>query len=824
VGGGTVLLQGTQAANVVEVGAGVLRFGASERISDAATLSLSNNGTIDLGAFSETIGTYSQNSGSITNGTLNAASYHLGGGTVGATLGAGGVATVTGAVTLSGLVNGTLNVNSGGTLTLASANRIANNSAVTVDGGTLAMGGFDETLGPLALANGGTLSGSGTINASSYAVTDGSISAALGGSAALVKSGTGTATLAGNNINYNGTIDVRAGVLVAAHSNALGGNAIILTNGGIRAASGVSVVNGFTIGAPGSSITNFTTNSFMAYWNFGTNAGNAAVTSVTGTGLTFGSVTNGNSLAATLLTNSSASTTNSYAGASGQFNAGANVRGGVFSNGSTHFSFNVTANDGYTFSLTNISFGSRSTGSGPSSLALHSSQDDYSAAMFSNAVSTNSSWLLVAPNIAATGPTNGTVTYRVYGFGGTGGSSSANWRIDDLTLRGISVTSGVSDVSALGSGSLGIHGAGAAFFTGSIINHASATLIAGDGGSVTFSGPISGGGSLTKAGAGTVILGAANTVSGAFFVESGVLRVQNAGSFGSGFVTQASGLSTIVFDAPGTVSNAMSIYNVQAMQDVTLSGAKTLNNATYTVDPNITLTEAGQLSDSGGITKQGLGTLVLTASNNFTGPTEVNEGTLILDGLTGSSLGSTPSVSVVNGATLLLSQSDQVNNSATVSLSGGTITRGSGVSEVFGALNLTDASALDFGSGTSGNLTFGAYEGNAAPSALLTVNNFFGGNTLVFASNLSAYISESYNGTAFTSEFFNINSTSGGFTSNWNGSTFTITAIPEPSTYLAAAGLLSLMLWPSRKRLIKDAKKILGFTPPMRDRLAAKRA
>jgi hypothetical protein len=35
-----------------------------------------------------------------------------------------------------------------------------------------------------------------------------------------------------------------------------------------------------------------------------------------------------------------------------------------------------------------------------------------------------------------------------------------------------------------------------------------------------------------------------------------------------------------------------------------------------------------------------------------------------------------------------------------------------------------------------------------------------------------------------------------------------------------AAGLLSLMLWPSRKRLLKDAKKILGLTPPMRDRLA----
>ncbi|MGA1129120.1 MAG: PEP-CTERM sorting domain-containing protein, partial [Chthoniobacterales bacterium] len=55
------------------------------------------------------------------------------------------------------------------------------------------------------------------------------------------------------------------------------------------------------------------------------------------------------------------------------------------------------------------------------------------------------------------------------------------------------------------------------------------------------------------------------------------------------------------------------------------------------------------------------------------------------------------------------------------------------------------------------------------------------------------------------------------------GSTFTITAIPEPSTYLAAAGLLGLMLWPSRKRLLRDAKKILGLRAPMRDRLAARK-
>ncbi len=44
--------------------------------------------------------------------------------------------------------------------------------------------------------------------------------------------------------------------------------------------------------------------------------------------------------------------------------------------------------------------------------------------------------------------------------------------------------------------------------------------------------------------------------------------------------------------------------------------------------------------------------------------------------------------------------------------------------------------------------------------------------------------------------------TGGIASSSWNGSTFTvISAIPEPSTYVAAIGLPALMLWPLRRRL-----------------------
>jgi autotransporter-associated beta strand protein len=322
---------------------------------------------------------------------------------------------------------------------------------------------------------------------------------------------------------------------------------------------------------------------------------------------------------------------------------------------------------------------------------------------------------------------------------------------------------------------------------------------------------------------GTVTLNASNNYNGTTTVSnSATLVLGNNYALGttnygttvySGSTLDLNGRSvnveTLLVEGTG-VSSGGAIKNSSASA-ASFSGAITFSNATAiaTTNGNITLSGAIGQTDgtTNGLTKTGSSTLTLSGAdaNTYTGRTTINGGVLALNKTAGVNA-IAGDVTVGSGAKLLLSADNQVANTFAVTLSGGTIQRASGVSEVFGNLDLTASSFLDFGTGDIGTLSFGTY----TPSSLLTVQNFLPGNTLTFGTDLTSTIN---NGSLF--------SFSGNFTSGWSAgtSTFTITAIPEPATYIAAVGLLGLMLWPARRRLLKDAKSILGLRPPARDRL-----
>ena len=177
----------------------------------------------------------------------------------------------------------------------------------------------------------------------------------------------------------------------------------------------------------------------VIYWNFNTNT-----TTVAPTGWTIGAVSQGNNNGTTTMltiVSPSSGYTNSYGiPASGGTNAGAAARIGAIdtgTNGSAYFEFTVTApNNSTNLAITNLSFGSRSTSTGPQSYGIRSSEDNYVANLAGGALLTNSTWAL-ASNSLSVRMTNGvSKTFRVYGYNGSGNATAgtANWRIDDLTL------------------------------------------------------------------------------------------------------------------------------------------------------------------------------------------------------------------------------------------------------------------------------------------------------------------------------------------------------------------------------------------------------
>lgn len=167
-------------------------------------------------------------------------------------------------------------------------------------------------------------------------------------------------------------------------------------------------------------------------WNFSTSTP-SAVTPSNGN-VTVSALSQGNNNGTTsLLSTTSASST--YAGASGGNNAGAAARVGALNTGTSAY-FEVTFTPTGGVAINNISFGSRSTGTGPQAYTIRTSKDGFVADVATGALSNAGTWTLY--NSAISNVTvNSAVTIRIYGHSGSGspGTNTANWRIDDLDIQ-----------------------------------------------------------------------------------------------------------------------------------------------------------------------------------------------------------------------------------------------------------------------------------------------------------------------------------------------------------------------------------------------------
>jgi len=239
---------------------------------------------------------------------------------------------------------------------------------------------------------------------------------------------------------------------------------------------------------------------------------------------------------------------------------------------------------------------------------------------------------------------------------------------------------------------------------------------------------------------------------------------------------------------------------------VSLAGANATAN-TVEVTTGNTGTVTAALSGSNGLTKSGEGTLVLQADNSaLTGAVAVTNGTLQANAT--NALGGATSVTVSTGGSFLISEDNAVNNSASVTLAGGTLAMGGTTTDTVGTLTLTANSIIDLGT-FSGNLIFANSSAiNWTGGTMLSIWNWNGtnmygtsygaGDRHIFVGNSSAGLTQNQlNSISFYSDSGNSFIGTG-----FIDSTGEIGAVPEPEAIITATVLLAGIgvYWLRRRR------------------------
>jgi len=739
-GAGTLTLTGTgnTFTGLTTVSAGTLAYGVANALYTGAVTV--NGGVLSLGNYSDSVGIVTLTSGSITGtGTLTSTgTFEMQSGTVSAILGGSSIAlnkTAAGTVTLSGANTYTgLTTVTEGTLAYGIDNALSS-GAVTVNGGTLDISTFSDSVGAVALTSGSITGTTGVLSGTGYTLNgSGSVSAILGGAGALTAN-TGVSTLTGAN-TYSGATTVTSGALNIQNATALG------TTG-----NGTSVSTGASLQLQG-----------------GITVANEALT-LSGLGNYFGALRN-------------ISGNNTYGGL---VTLGATTR--ITSDADSLILSNAGTITGATFGLTVYGAGNTTINSiiGTTSGTL----DKYDAGTltltgantYTGATTVNVGVLNIQNNTAM-----GTAAGGVTVTSGAALQIQGNITVgaEALTLSG----TGVNNDGALRNIS------GNNTYGGLLSSLAGATRINSDAGTLTFSNlgswtgsaadltfggagnttinsiiaPISGS-TLTKDGSGTLTLTGANTYAGVTTVSAGVLNIQNATALG--FVSSSppanSKLTSVTAGAALQIQNNITvttetitlngdgINNDGALRNmsgnnvlqatVTLGSASRINSDAGTLtfntaansingtNQNLTLDGAGNgtvggtiTTGTGTLTKDGAGTWTLSGVNTYTGLTTVSQGTLAYGVTNALSSGAV----TVNGGTLdIKTFSDTVG---VVTLTNGSIAGTSGV--------LTGSSYVFNGNGTASAILNGT--GTATKSGAGTTTTLSGNNTYTGATTVSA--------------------------------------------------------------------------------------
>ena len=511
----------------------------------------------------------------------------------------------------------------------------------------------------------------------------------LGG---LTKSGSGSLVLSSSN-GYTGTTTISSGTLQANQANALGNGNITFTGGKLQytsASAGTDwsarIVNSTS---PASIDTGTNTVSFLSPID-STNLGGLTKS---GSGTLILAGTSG----FTGLTTLSVGTLQIGNGTTdGSIGSSSKVSTGWF----TTLAFNVIGNQTYAGA---ISGNGTLTKSGSGTLTL-SGSNSYGLGTFNNfgVINVQSDY--------AFGP--GTITNVTYNSelqfqGGVTVDSSRFYSISNngigapgvVAFRNVSGTNtiqGAITVTVGGGGFSAQSDSGLLVFTGSMgTNQTNRSLYFQGAADGIYSGNItdaSRGATLTKNGGGTWTFSGSNSYTGITTINGGTLVADNANALGTG-------TANIVFGGSGalcyTANSAATDWSARFKNS---SGSIAID----TNGQNVSLANAIDNSNTGGLKKGGAGILALSGSNSYGGGTTVNNGVLQVGsanalgtgGLTvnGGTLdlnGKSVSVPAFAGAGGAITNAASGASTFTAAIAGGTSTYAGAIVDGLGSVTLT---------------------------------------------------------------------------------------------------------------------------------------
>jgi autotransporter-associated beta strand protein len=641
VNGGT--LQGTMAAlsrNIVNnaivtfadsgVYGGIMSGTGALLVAGGTTVGFSGANTYTGGTFVQAGGTLDLGMGSIAGGVeneglvrfANASPMSFGGSIAGS-----GSLLVDGSLVLTGAnsYTGTTQIEAG-TLQLGLGGSLSSSTLLDLgnNGGTFDLNGQTQTVGGIA-GDGSTniLLGSGALTVDQAA--NGSFGGQIGGSGSLIKSGAGTLALTGSNTQANTIVN---------------GGTLQLGAGGSLAAASTLAVNGGT---------------------FDLNGQNQTVGALSGTGGTVG--LNGGA-ALTLNQN----TDTSYAGAfTGNGSLVKDGSGTLALTGASSHTGGTVINNG------TLQLGAGGSLASTGAVAVNGGTFDLNGqSQTVGALSGTGGTVALSNNGALT--VNQT-TNTSYAGVITGSGSLTKSGSGTLTLTGTNTYTGGTTVSG------GTLAGTTSSLQGNIVNNANVTF--DQVGAGVYAGAMSGTGTLTKSGAGTVVLTGENVFSGGTIITGGILQIGNGGTTGS---------------LAGNVQN-----------DGTLAFFRSDN-----------ITFGGDISGTGGLLFMGNATVTLTGNNTFTGGIAMGGGTLVVGA--DSELGGAGSTLTLAGSTVQATASFTSNRAIILATGGGTFNTGSNVLTLAGVVS--GVGGLVVGEGSSIVLTgANTYSGGTTISsgALLTL-------------------------------------------------------------------------------------------------------